>query len=109
MALSRACSIGRFLVSRGVTTRAASPAFSSGRIANLYRPFASTSRSFQETTQDDVSGSSSSPVVAPQASTSEQLQQKNARSVRLVMKPRKYTSGAIEGMFKNAGLDMYVQ
>ena len=106
MALPRACSLGRTIVSRGAI-RAASPVFLPGRITIPYRSFVSKSPVLRDIAQNDVSGSSSSAPTS-QVSVPGALRKQNACSVKLLKVPRRAAKGAVEALFRDAGFDVYV-
>lgn len=104
MALPRAYSLGRTIVSRGAI-RAAGPAFLPGRITVPTRSFISKSPVLRDVAQNDGSRSSGSTPTS-RAPVSEAVRKQNACSVKLLKVPRRVAKGVIEELFRDAGFDV---
>jgi hypothetical protein len=107
MALPRVCVLGRSFLSRGSTTRIASYAYHSSRVATAtpQREFTSKSWSRQEVVQDQSTSSLSS---APLKDIPEAQRRKNARSVFVTKVPKQATKDQVGAFFKAKGLEPYV-
>jgi len=107
MALPRVCMLSRSLLSRGSTTRVASSAFRSSKVAIAIpqRQFASVSRLRQETVQDQSARSQSS---VPLNDIPEAQRSKNARSVLMTKVPKQSTIAQVRALFAENNLELYV-